>query len=122
MIALALDGLPQAWLAMPMLSHTMIISFDSPIPDDELDRYLADIETLMRGGRQIESFQARRHIRVPADDHSPVFAATAVVQIGVADLAALNAMFETPGVEDLIERWQAKFPYKVVWVNHEPFA
>ncbi|MFG2593455.1 hypothetical protein OG379_31900 [Streptomyces sp. NBC_01166] len=105
-----------------MIHHTMIVSFDDSVPDAELDRFLKDIEQLMRDSGTILTFAAQRHIRVPADDHSPVFAATAVVQFGFADLDALDASFAAPGVEALIRRWQSRFPYKVVWVNHEPLS
>ena len=43
-----------------------------------------------------QTFAARRHIRVPADDHSPVFVATVVVRLDFADLDALNASFTAP--------------------------
>jgi hypothetical protein len=105
-----------------MIHHTMIVSFDEPIPDAELDQYLGDIEKVMRATGVLTSFSAQRHIRVPADDHSPVFAATAIVQIAVTDLDALNASFAAPGIEDLIGRWQARYPYKVVWANHAPLS
>ncbi|MEU0513026.1 hypothetical protein [Amycolatopsis sp. NPDC006125] len=80
-----------------MLNHTMIVSFDQPIPDAELDQYLKDIENLMLGSGLVQTFAARRHIRVPADGHSPVFVASAIIQLGVADLDALNAVFTVPG-------------------------
>ncbi|MBD0734273.1 hypothetical protein [Streptomyces sp. CBMA29] len=105
-----------------MISHTMIVSFDPSIPDADLDQYLKDIESLMVGSGHVRTFSAQRHIRVPADDHSPVFTATAIVHIGVADLDALNAAFAIPGTEELISRWQARYPYQVVWANHEPLA
>ncbi|MEW2517120.1 hypothetical protein [Actinacidiphila alni] len=104
-----------------MISHTMIVSFPPTIPDADLDQYLQDIEAVMRDSGRIVSFAARRHIRVAADDHSPVFAATAIVRIDVEDRAALDAAFAVPGVEELIGRWQARYPYQVVWANHEPF-
>lgn len=105
-----------------MIQHTMIVSFTDPLPDAELDQFLKDIEQLMWDSGTIRTFAARRHIRVPADDHSPVFAATAVVQFGFADLDALNASFAAPGAEELIRRWKSRFPYQVVWVNHEPLS
>ncbi|MFG2597416.1 hypothetical protein [Streptomyces sp. NPDC048462] len=103
-----------------MIHHTMIVSFDNPVPDSELDQFLKDIEHLMCDSGEVRMFSAKRHIRVPADDHSPVFAATAIVRFGVADLDALNASFTAPGSEELIRRWQGRHPYKVVWANHEP--
>ncbi|MFE7118696.1 hypothetical protein ACFU99_25090 [Streptomyces sp. NPDC057654] len=105
-----------------MTFHTMIVSFDSDIPDAELDQYLKDIETLMRGSEHVQSFAAQRHIRVAGDDHSPVFVASAVVQIGVADRDGLDAVFAVPGAVELIKRWQARYPYKAVWVNHEELS
>ncbi|MFJ4898661.1 MULTISPECIES: hypothetical protein [unclassified Streptomyces] len=103
-----------------MIDHTMIVSFTEPVPDAELDQFLKDIEQLMRDSGQIKSFSAEHHIRVPADEHSPVFAATAIVRFGFADLDALNASFAAPGAEELIRRWQARYPYRVVWANHQP--
>lgn len=105
-----------------VLNHTMIVSFDQPIPDAELDQYLKDIENLMLGSGRVQTFSARRHIRVPADDHSPVFVASAIIQLGVADLDALNAVFTVPGTEELIQRWQSRHPYQVVWINHKALS
>ncbi|WP_037906376.1 hypothetical protein [Actinacidiphila yeochonensis] len=105
-----------------MIHHTMIVSFDNPIPESELDAYLKDVENVMTGSGHVQTFAARRHIRVPGDDHSPVFVSTAVVQLGLADIDALNAAFAVPEAFELIGRWQARHPYKVVWVNHEPLA
>jgi hypothetical protein len=120
MIRSILDSLPGTRFDRPMISHTMIVSFDSPIPDADLDQYLKDIEELMMSSGYVHTFAARRHLPVPADDHGPVFTATAIVQLGVADTEALNAVFALPGVAQLIGRWQARYPYKVVWANHEP--
>src|ERR1700691_4238795 len=100
-----------------MINHTMIVSFDSAIPDAELDQYLKDMESLMLDSGHVQAFTAQRNIRVPADDYAPVFAASAIVQLGFADLDALNAVFTLPGLEEFIGRWQSRFPYKVVWAN-----
>jgi hypothetical protein len=105
-----------------MLNHTMIVSFTDPVPDIELDQFLREMEQVMRDAGHLQSFAARRHIRVPADEHSPVFVATAIVRFGVADLDALNASFAAPGVEELIGRWQSRYAYQVVWANHEPLS
>jgi hypothetical protein len=80
------------------------------------------MEQLLQDSGLIQTFAARRHLRVPADDRSPVFTATAIVQLGLADLDALNASFTTPGLEEFIGRWQARYPYQVVWANHEPLS
>jgi hypothetical protein len=121
-IQLVLDFTAGRRLDGAMISHTMILSFDSAIPDADLDRYLKDMENLMMDSGHVQTFTARRHIRVPADDYAPVFAASAIVQLGLADLDALNAAFTLPGLEEFIGHWQSRFPYKVVWANHEPLA
>ncbi|MDT0610875.1 hypothetical protein [Streptomyces lancefieldiae] len=105
-----------------MIHHTMIVAFDDPIPADVLDQYLKELEELVTGSGVVESFAARHHIRVPGDDHSPVAVASAVVQLRLADLDALNATFTMPGAVDLIRRWQGRCPYKAIWVNHEPLS
>ncbi|MEV5017942.1 hypothetical protein ACIGW1_06990 [Streptomyces sp. NPDC053780] len=105
-----------------MIHHTMIVAFDNPIPASELDQYLKEFEELVKGFAPVESFAARHHIRVPGDDHAPVAMASALLQLRVRDLDALNAIFTMPGAVDLISHWQSRHPYKAVWVNHEPLA
>ncbi|MBO8200932.1 hypothetical protein JW613_21860 [Streptomyces smyrnaeus] len=105
-----------------MIHHTMIVAFDDPIPASELDQYLKEFEELVMGSGLVESFTARHHIRVPGDDHAPLAVASAVLQLGLTDLDALNATFTMPGAADLIKRWQSRHPYKAIWVNHEPLA
>ncbi|MFE0413490.1 hypothetical protein [Streptomyces tendae] len=105
-----------------MIHHTMIVAFDNPIPASELNRYLKEFEELVMGSGLVESVAARHHIRVPGDDHAPVAVASAVVQLRLTDLDALNATFTMPGAVDLIKRWQARHPYQAVWVNHEPLT
>ncbi|MDW6064620.1 hypothetical protein SAZ11_50210 [Streptomyces sp. FXJ1.4098] len=105
-----------------MIHHTMIVSFEDSIADSDLNEYLKDVENLMMGSGHVQTFSAKRHIRVPGDDHAPVFISTAVVQLGLTDIDALNATFAMPEAVELIRRWQSRYPYKVVWVNHEPLT
>ncbi|MEU1085998.1 hypothetical protein ACFYPN_17070 [Streptomyces sp. NPDC005576] len=105
-----------------MIHHTMIVAFDEPIPTNELDAYLEELEELAMDTGAFESFGARRHLRVPGDDHAPVAVASAVVRFGLADLDALNTAFTLPGIREFIDRWQARHPYKAIWANHEPLA
>ena len=105
-----------------MIHHTMIVSFAESIPDAELDQFLKDIEQVMRDSGRIQTFAASRHIGVPAEEHGPAPTASAIVQIALVGLDALNASFTTPGLEDVIKRWQSRHPYKVVWANHEPLS
>ncbi|MFC4907005.1 hypothetical protein [Actinomadura gamaensis] len=105
-----------------MVQHTMLVSFERPLPDNELDQYLADIERAMRDTGLVRSFAARRHLPVPGEEAIPAMIATALVQVAVADMEALAAAFAAPGVHEVIDRWQARHPYRVAWANHEPLA
>nr|WP_280888652.1 hypothetical protein [Streptomyces sp. LBL] len=88
----------------------------------ELEEYLKGLEELTMGTGAFQSFAARHHLRVLGDDHAPVDIASAVVQFGLADLDALNIAFTLPGIGEFIDSWQARRPYKAIWVNHEPLA
>ena len=105
-----------------MINHTMIVSFADPLPDAELDRYLADIERVLRETGAIQSFAAARHIPIAGEEDIPALIATAIVQIGVADEEALAKAFAAPGIEEVIRDWQSRRPYKVGWANHAPLV
>lgn len=105
-----------------MINHTMIVSFEQPLPDTELDRYLADIERVLAATGVVESFATARHIPVPGEEEIPALIATAIVQIGVADAEALAKAFAAPGIEEVVSDWQARHPYKVGWANHVPLG
>jgi len=45
----------------------MIVSFANVIPDAELDQFLKEMEQLMHDSGLIQTFAARRAIRVPGD-------------------------------------------------------
>ncbi len=105
-----------------MITHTMIVSFDRPLPDAELDQYLADIEKATLETGLATSVQTRRHIPVPGEQEIPALIATAIVQITVADADALGQAFAAPGLGEVIEHWQSRSPYKVGWANHEAWA
>lgn len=105
-----------------MIDHTMIVSFNEPLPDGELDRYLADIERALRESGLVQSVAARRHIPIPGEEAIPALIATAIVRIAVADVETLAKAFTVPALHEVIEHWQSRHPYKVAWANHEPLA
>ncbi|MFN3004143.1 hypothetical protein [Mycolicibacterium wolinskyi] len=102
-----------------MITHTMLVSFADPIPDEELDRFVADIEKAMADTGVVRRFHAQRHIAVDGEQAIPAFIATAVLQFEVANEADLAALFAAPGAGPVIHTWQARRPYRVAWVNHE---
>ncbi|MET8685132.1 hypothetical protein ABZV77_13030 [Streptomyces sp. NPDC004732] len=105
-----------------MIHHTMIVSFDKTLPAGELDQYLKDIERVMLDSDAVQSVAVRHHIPLPGEEAIAALVATAVVQVAVADTDALAKASATPDLHEVIEHWQARHPYKVVWVNHEPLA
>ncbi|TWV53663.1 hypothetical protein FRZ03_09180 [Streptomyces misionensis] len=102
-----------------MINHTMIVSFDQPLPDAELDQYLADIKQVMLDSGYVQSVATRRHLPVPGEEAIPALIATALVHVTVADIDALTKAFSAPGLHEVIDRWQSRHPYKVAWANHE---
>ncbi|GAA1189854.1 MULTISPECIES: hypothetical protein [Streptomyces violaceusniger group] len=105
-----------------MIYHTMIVSFDQPLPETELDRYLTDIERVMLDSGLVRSVVTRRHLPIPGEEAIPALIATAIVQVAVADTEALAKAFTEPGMHEVIEHWQSRHPYKVAWANHEPLV
>ncbi|WP_158887963.1 hypothetical protein [Amycolatopsis anabasis] len=105
-----------------MITHTMIVSFDQPLLDAELDQYLADIERVMLDTGFTQSVVTRRHLPIPGEEAIPALIATAIVQVTVADTDTLAKAFAAPGLHEVIERWQSRHPYQVAWANHEPLA
>jgi hypothetical protein len=105
-----------------MITHTMLVSFEDPITDPELDQFLSDIEGTMKATDVVEEFSAQRHIPVPGEEAIPAFIATAVLQFDVADRDALAILFAAPGAGEIIHKWQASHPYQVAWVNHRTDA
>lgn len=105
-----------------MIHHTMIVSFDQPLPSGDLDQYFADIERAMLDSGFAESVVARRHIPVPGEEAVPALIATAILRVGLADADALPKAFEAPGLHEVFESWQSRHPYKVAWANHEPLS
>jgi hypothetical protein len=105
-----------------MINHTMIVSFDQPLPDAELDQYLADIERVMLETGFVQSVVTRRHIPIPGEEAIPALIATAIVQVTLADTDALAKAFAAPGIGEVIGRWQSRHPYKAGWANHDPLS
>ena len=105
-----------------MINHTLLVQFTDPIPDDDLDQCLADIEKATKNTGSLLSFAARRHIRIPGEESIPALIGTVVIQLGVADLDALASLFTSPAVDEVFDTWRARYPYKTAWVNHEALA
>ncbi|MGS2589300.1 hypothetical protein [Streptomyces hebeiensis] len=105
-----------------MIHHTMFVQFTEPIPDADLNQYFADLEKATRGTGVLQTFAAQRHIPVPGEEQIPAFIATAVVQLGAADVEALGTLFAAPEVGEVFDTWRTRYPFKAAWANHETLA
>jgi hypothetical protein len=108
------------WLPEAMVIHTLIYSFPSAMTEQDRKQFFSELEALMLDEGHASAFELRPHLRLPADQHAPVFAATDVAQIAFPDLDAVGAASALPALNEFIGRWQARFPYQLVWANHEP--
>ena len=101
-----------------MTIHTLVFSLSPDMTVQDREKFFAEMGSVMlNGGAQ--KFEHRPHLPLPADAHAPVFVASAVAQVSFADLDAVAAAFALPALREFMGRWQERFPYKVVWVNHE---
>jgi hypothetical protein len=105
-----------------MINHTLFLSFTEPVTDDELAQALTDIETATTDTGLARSFAARPHLPVAGETEIPAFIGSAVIQIGLADLRSLEALFEAQAVTETFEAIRKRHPYRAAWVNHEPLA
>ncbi|MFC8125767.1 hypothetical protein ACFQ7F_19820 [Streptomyces sp. NPDC056486] len=105
-----------------MMQHTMFVQFTEPIPDPDLNQYLADLEKAAKGTGVLQTFAAQRHIPVPGEEEIPAFIATVVVQLGAADVEALGTVFAAPEVGEVFDTWRTRYPFKAAWANHEALA
>jgi len=99
----------------------MIVSFDQPLPDSELDQYLADVERATLDTGFAQSVVDPAPPPDPRGGH-PGADRDAIVQIAVADTDTLAKAFADPGLHEVIERWQSRHSYKVAWANHESLS
>jgi hypothetical protein len=102
-----------------MIIHTLIYSFPAEMPEQDCAQFFNELESLSQGDGGATNFSYQRHLATPNDEYAPVFAATDVAQIGFADLDAVQKMSALPALADFIARWQKRFPYRLVWANHE---
>jgi hypothetical protein len=102
-----------------MVTHTLIFSFLEEMSEMDRAQFFSEASAVILGSGLAESYQQRRHIPLPGDANSPVFVASAMAQVRCADLDAIQKLFTHPPLGEFVQRWQAKFPYQVVWVNTE---
>jgi hypothetical protein len=102
-----------------MIVHTLIYSFSPEMGDDEREAFFEEVAGIMLNEGQAQHVSHARHLRVPGDDHAPVFAASATAEVHFADLDALIQTSALTSMQDFVARWQKRRPYRAVWVNYE---
>ena len=103
-----------------MITHTLIYSFPPAMTEQDRKQYFDELGGMMLGEGKASKFQHWAHQPLPDGDHAPVFTATDVAQIDFADLDAVAAASALSALREFIRRWQARFPFKVVFANYEP--
>jgi hypothetical protein len=117
-----LDGGSPARSPWIMINHTLFIAFDEPVSGDDLARTLADIDAAIAGTGLARSFAARPHQPIDGEAAIPAFIGSAIIQIGLPDVAALESLFAAQAVTATFEAIRERHPYRTAWVNHEPLA
>ncbi|MBC2876908.1 MULTISPECIES: hypothetical protein [Streptomyces] len=102
--------------------HTLVFSFSDTMPADQRDAFFAEMKTVVMGSKLAESIDHKPHLRLPDDDHAPVFVSSAIAEIRCKDLPTLRRLTAYGPLNDFRTRWQARYPYKVVWTNHAPLS
>ncbi len=109
-----------------VIQQTMTDSFDQSLPVAALGQCLVGIERAMLGTGTAQSVVARRHLPVPGEGAVPALIATeapaAFVGVAVAYAQAEAKGFTAPDLPEVLDRWQARRPYKVTWANSEPLV
>lgn len=102
-----------------MIIHTLIYSFPDAMTGQDREQFFSEVEGIMLGEGSAIKFAHRPHLPLAYDAHAPVFAATDIAQIAFDSLEAIEDVNALPALREFIGRWQARFPYKLIWANHE---
>ncbi|MFE0171393.1 hypothetical protein ACFWZ2_03685 [Streptomyces sp. NPDC059002] len=102
-----------------MIIHTLVFSFSDEMPDAERDQFFVEMTEVILGSGLAEKIDHKPHFRLPDDDYAPVFVSSAIAEISCKDLPTLQKLTGYPELGKFRDKWQAKYPYKVIWVNHE---
>jgi hypothetical protein len=90
------------------------------MPDDKRAEFFAEMAEICQTSGLVEAVDHKPHISMPDDAYAPVFRASAVAELRFQDKDHLQKMNEYQPLADFRTKWQALYPYKVVWVNHDP--
>ncbi len=102
-----------------MVTHTLIFSFPAEMSEAHREQFFREGSAIAIGSGLVESYRHERHIPLANDENSPVFVASALARVSHADVDTMRRYVEYPPVREFVRRWQARFPYQVVWVNTE---
>jgi hypothetical protein len=103
-----------------MITHTLVFSFPVEMPAEARHQFFSEIGQIMVDLGGAAEFVHHAHLPAAENEHAPVFVASAIAQVQFSDLDQLAAASALPELETFIGRWQSRYPYKVVWVNHAP--
>jgi hypothetical protein len=101
-----------------MITHTLIYSFPPSMTEQDRKQYFDEARAMMLGTGKASRLEHWAHQPLPGGDHAPVFAATDVAEVDFDDMDAATAALTMPVLREFLDRWQARFPFKVVFANH----
>ncbi|MCC3771555.1 hypothetical protein [Streptomyces sp. UNOC14_S4] len=102
-----------------MIIHTLVFSFSDSMPEAERKQFFSEMSQVILGSGLAEKIDHKPHLRLPDDAYAPVFVSSAIAEISCADLPTLQKLTGYPKLGEFRDKWQAKYPYKVIWTNHE---
>ncbi|MFE0171394.1 hypothetical protein ACFWZ2_03690 [Streptomyces sp. NPDC059002] len=98
--------------------HTLIFSFPGTMPADQQATFYDELRDVVMGSGLALSVDHKPHLPLPDDAQAPVFVSSGIAELRCKDLATLERLTGYQPLNDFRTRWQAKYPYKVVWTNH----
>lgn len=99
---------------------TAIFSFPAAMTKQDREQFFSEIGPMFIEHGKADRFERQPHQPTPADEYAPVFAADDIARASFPDLDTVAAALASPAHDEFVGRWQSRFPYKVVWANHEP--
>ncbi|QEU89979.1 hypothetical protein [Streptomyces kanamyceticus] len=102
--------------------HTLVFSFPGTMPKAQQDAFYAELRDVVMGSGLALSVDHKPHLPLPDDANAPVFVSSGIAELRCKDLATLERLTGYQPLNDFRTRWQAKYPYQVVWTNHQALA
>jgi hypothetical protein len=102
-----------------MVNHTLIFAFPPEMSDVDRNRFFREGSALALDSGLVESYEYRHAVPLTSEVAAPDFAASAMARVRFSDLESMRKYFAHEPLREFVQRWRARFPYRVVAVNTE---